>query len=50
VSLDAIARMYASTSSFFLKRFRPLLHYPNKWKTSRSAAMSHSLGFLPGNS
>ena len=33
-----------------LKRYASFLHYPNKWKTSRSAAMSHSLGPQPGNS
>src|SRR5580658_9289043 len=33
-----------------LKRSVHFLHYPNKWKTSRSAAMSHSLGSQPGNS
>jgi hypothetical protein len=33
-----------------LKRSASFLHYPNKWKTSRSAAMSHTLGSQPGNS
>jgi hypothetical protein len=33
-----------------LKRSERFPHYPNKWKTSRSAAVSHSLGRQPGNS
>jgi hypothetical protein len=33
-----------------LKRSERFPHYPNKWKTSRSVAVSHSLGFQPGNS
>ena len=32
-----------------VKRFKPFLHYPNKWKTSRCGAMSHGLGPQPGN-
>jgi hypothetical protein len=32
-----------------VKRFKPFLHYPNKWKTSRCGAMSHGSGPQPGN-